>query len=240
MANTLIRIVVVSLLFFNLYNPMVRAEGENLKQGFYLIKDHTRSKDLISDMKILEDMNIPVFLVIDSDEKIEKTVINTVSKTQKDKQVQVLLEDSNNLEKSYFRVKNFDKDIKLSGLYRIEKGQLTYMGKRNISFEIIEPTTDPLEVMLNVKEKNKKNLNQALIIDGEIFNLSTLSLAYKELEGSNLDTKDYEFSFEKIGMRYRIFTSVGDVTMILFYTSIVIFSLAIIVFKKWSKEKFLS
>jgi hypothetical protein len=239
MANILIKVGASLILFINIYNPIVKADSENLKQCFYRITEYENSKALNEDLRLLNNMEIPVFVVINPNENINKNVIAVLEKFQKEANIGVLLENNSGLEKSYFAVKEYDNRIHLSGLCNIQKDKLVYIGEKNISFDLMEITADPLETMTKVNIEKEYDVNYALVVNGDSFNISTLLLAYNELQGLPLEVSNYSFHLKKPALIYEVFTHVGDITIVFFSISIVIFVISIVIFKKWSREKFL-
>lgn len=239
MVNILIKVVVILMVFVNLYSPIVKADSGNLKQCFYIIKEYQNSKDLNEDLDSLNNMKIPVFAVIDPNENISKNVIDVLERLQRETKLDILLENKERLEKSYFAVKGYSDKLQLSGLCHIQGDKLSYIGENNIVFDLVEITADPLITISQISMEKKHNTNYALVIDGYRFNVSTLLLAYNELQGLPLQVTNYSFNLNKPALIYNIFTHVGDVSIALFSISIVIFAMAIVIFKKWSREKFL-
>lgn len=239
MENILIKISVVLLIFINLYYPTVKADSENLKQCFYIITENENSKNLNEDLNAFKKIKIPISVLIDPNEKISKNVIEVLEKFQKESKLTILLENDDRLEESYFGVKGYDKKLKLSGLYSILKDKLIYTGEKSISFNIIKPTSDPLKTIAEIEKEQKIEANYALVVNGDEFNISTLLLANNELKGAPLDVSNFRFYFKKTALIYEIFVYVGDFTIVLFSISIVIFVASTIIFKRWSRERFL-
>lgn len=235
-----IKIGVALLLFMSFHSTIVNADSQNLKQCFYIVSENKGSKALIEDLKALDNMKIPVFAVINPNINIKKDVIASLESFQKDSKLCILLENNNGLEKSYFAVKGYDHKLNLSGLCNIQNNKLLYMGQNNISFSAIEIKKDPLETMSVVAGEKEQGDNYALIVNGEEFNISTLLLAWNELSGLTLEVPNYRFYLKNPSLIYVIFTYVGDVTIVFFAISIIIFISAIIIFKKWSEEMFIN
>ncbi len=239
MANMPIKIGVALVIFMNLFSPIVNADSHNLRQCFYIVSDNKGSKDLNEDLKAIINMEIPVFAVIDPNSNIHKDVIATLERFQKETKLSILLEDSG-VEKSYFAVKGYANKLKLSGLCNIQKNKLIYFGQTNISFTAIEINKDPLKTMSNVNMEKEHNNNYALIINGDEFNISTLLLAWNELRGLALEIPSYRLHLNRPALIYVVFTHIGEATIAFFAISIIIFVSAIIIFKKWSGERFMN
>ncbi|EGD48965.1 hypothetical protein Cpap_3392 [Ruminiclostridium papyrosolvens DSM 2782] len=238
--NMPIKIGVFILIFMNLNSPIVNADSQNLKQCFYIVSENKDSKDLSEDLKALDNMKIPVFVVINPNSNIHKEIIAVLESLQKESKLRILLENNNGIEKSYFAVQGYANKLNLYGLCNIQKNKLLYMGQNNISFSAIKIKKDPLETMSEVNLEKEQNHNYALVINGDEFNISTLLLAWNELQGLTLEVPDYRFYLESPSLIYVIFTYVGDVTVTFFAISIIIFVSAIIIFKKWSQEMFIN
>lgn len=239
MENMLIRISAFLLIFINLFCTAVKAEGENLKQCFYIVAENQSSKSLNEELDSLKSREVPVIVIINPNEKISKNVIEMLEKLQKENRLTVLLENDNRLEKTYFAENGYDKKLKLSGLCSIQKDKFFYTGEKDIYFNLIGIAPDPLKTLAEINKKQKTEANYALVVSGDKFNISTLLLADNELKGIPLKVPDYRFYLKKPALIYQIFVYAGDFTIVLFSVSIVIFIAAVIIFKKWSRERFL-
>lgn len=239
MANILIKIGTILILIFNIYNPMVEATGKNFKQGFYIITEGQKSHDIKQDLDTLNDMKVPIFIVINPYKKMNKNLINMLQEFQEDQNTEIILQDVSSIETTYFVSKEYDKKLKVSGLCNITGDKLYYMGEKNIVFDLIDIYQDPLETILEVN-KIKGDSNYALLLNGNDFNLSTFLLTYQGLPGGALDIGDYRLEFKKPNLINMIITYIGDITIIFFLVSIIIFSVAIVIFKKWSNKNFIN
>lgn len=239
MENMLIRISAFLLIFINLFCTAVKAEGQNLKQCFYIVSENQSSKSLSEDMDSLKSREVPVIVIINPNEKISKNVIEMLEKLQKENRLTVLLENDNRQEKTYFAVNGYDKKLKLSGLCSIQKDKFYYTGEKDICFNLIDIAPDPLKTLAEINKEQNTEANYALVVSGDKFNISTMLLANNELKGIPLKVPDYRFYLKKPALIYQVFVYAGDFTIVLFSVSIVIFIAAAIIFKKWSRERFL-
>lgn len=238
MASTLIKLATILTLVINLYNPVTKAQGKNFKQSFYIVEEGQHSQDIYEDLTCLIHMDIPVIVAIDPNLNINKNVVDILGRLQKDERLNIILKDSINLEKTYFLVKGYNKDLKISGLYNIEKDKLNYMGKDNLLFNLIKIGRDPLETKGKINSKNKYKENHALVVEGKSLNVSTLLLAYDELDGEPIKAGNHTYSIKGPALIYKIFSYIGDATIVFFTLSIIIFMVAIGIFKIWSNEAF--
>lgn len=126
MVNTLIKFLITLFILINLYTPKAMAYSENFKQCFYLLTESTSENDLNEDLKILNDNGISTFILINPNEHIKKNIIDVVKSFENEENFNVLIENTNNLENSYFGVKEYDEEIRLSGLYNIENNKFIY------------------------------------------------------------------------------------------------------------------
>lgn len=236
MVNILTKIIVFILFFINLCSPIVESKDKNIKQCFYNIED---GKSLSEDLLILSERKIPTFVIIDPYEKLDKVTLNLLEKYQEDDGLKIVLKNHAKLEKSRFVIKEYNKNLSISGIVDVESNKLVYTGAENISFYVIKVDSDPLETMTKVNELQKDKSNYALLVDEGSFDLSNLLLVYSEIKGEPLEISDYSFKFKEKPKIYNVFTYVGNVTIILFSISIAVFILAIIIFRKWSMKKFL-
>ncbi|MDU5109141.1 MAG: hypothetical protein E6248_01735 [Clostridium sp.] len=239
MANILIKFSIVLILLTNLFTSVANADINNLKQCFYIISAEEKSRDLYEDLNLFKEKEIPVFVVIDPNENIDKKVIDLLKVFQDDINLGIILEDVKNIENSYFAVKGYDKKLKISGLCNIEENKLLYIGESNLSFDLINIDIDPLKTISEVKAEREDDSNYALVVDSDNFNISTLLLANNELKGVELDTSNYSLRLKEPTFMDKIVVYVGYINIVIFSISIIIFIAAIIIFKKWSMERFL-
>lgn len=210
----------------------------NLKQCFYIIEPEQTSEEIHKDIITLYDLSIPVIMLIDPNDNIHNNVIKTLEKLQEDKQLSLLIKETENMDKSYFLVKEYDKRLIISGRYYQTDSQVVYLGNNEIVFNIVD-ISEPLETLsrINIKKDTKDNIG--LIITGDNYNISALLLALNELEGEDLYLGSYQEEFGQANMLYKVTTNIGDITLIFFLFSIIVFLTAIIIFKRWSKERFI-
>lgn len=239
MANILIKFTTVLVLIINLFTSVVNADSKSLKQCFYIISEDKKSKDIYEDLKLIKDEEIPVFVVIDPNYNIDNKVIETLEGLQNEGNIGIVLENVKSIETSYFAVKGYDKKLKISGLCNIENNKLDYIGESNISFNIINIDKDPLKTISKVNEERKNQGNYALVVNSDDINISTLLLANNELEGLPLDTSNYRLMLKELSFMENIVIYFGYINTVIFSISIIIFIAAIIIFRKWSTERFL-
>lgn len=210
-----------------------------IKQCFYIIMDSQNSKDMYNDLEIMLDIEMPIFVVINPNHNIHKNVIDRLSILQEEKNLPILLMDENKLEGTYFAIKGFDKKITIAGKYTVSDNKIIYTGDKGVNLELIQITQDPVDTLNNINIKKNTSNNLGLVVNSDEFNISTLLLAYKELDGIPLDVQDYRLELKEPILIYNVFKNIGDVTLIFFFVSILIFLVAFVIFKRWSKEKFL-
>ncbi|VYT79683.1 hypothetical protein [Clostridium tertium] len=239
MANMLIKIGTAIILFMNLFTQVARADSGNLKQCFYIVTEDKNSKDLYEDLNLINSKDIPVLVVIDPDDNINKKNIDVLKTLQDEINLDVILENDKNLEKSYFVIKGYDKELRLSGLCEIQNDKLLYMGESDTSFDFIDIDKDPVKAVSEVNIHKGKDVNYALVVNGDDFNISTLLLANSELEGLPLDISNYSFIIEDPTLMDNIIIYIGYINIVFFSISVIIYLVAIIIFKKWSIKKFL-
>lgn len=237
--NTLIKIIISVILTLSLCSPMVNGESENLKQCFYIVTENQKSKEVNEDLISLNNMEIPVIIIIDPNKDINKKVVDLLKDIQEKTKLIIILKGEKEFERTPFVIKQYNNILKISGTCNINKEKLIYKGEGKKTFDIVNIGTNPVETMNEIKRIRTRNVNKALIVDKESLNISTLALAHEELNGEYLDVFNYSLKFKDTELLYRIFTYIGDLTLVFFSISIVIFSIAIIIFKKYSKEKFL-
>lgn len=211
-----------------------------IKQCFYIISGEHNSKDIYDDIDTMLDSGIQVFVVINPNHNINRNVINILRRLQEEKSLSILLMDDSKMENTYFAIKGLDKKITIAGKYNAVDNKALYTGNSEIGFELIHINGDPLDTLQKINIKKDTNNNIGLVVNSDEFNISTLSLALGELEGSPLDVQNYRLELEEPILMYNVFTNIGDLTLIFFTVSIIIFLVALTIFKRWSKEKFLS
>lgn len=239
MGNILIKFSTTLIIFINLFTSVVNADSKNLKQCFYIISAEENSEDLYEDLNLFKDEKIPVFVVIDPNENIDKKVIEVLKVFQDDINLGIILEDVKNIENSYFAIKGYDKKLEISGLCNIKDNKLFYIGENNIIFDIINIDVNPLKTISEVNEERENKVNYALIVNSNDINISTLLLANNELKGLPLDTSNYSLRLKELSVMDKIVIYVGYINIVVFSISIIIFIAAIIIFRKWSTERFL-
>ncbi|NLI89634.1 MAG: hypothetical protein GX366_04420 [Epulopiscium sp.] len=212
--------------------------GYNLKQCFYIIEPGQDSEEIYKDIVTLYDLSIPVVIVIDPNDKIHNNVIKILETLQVDKQINLLLKKTDMIDKSYFLLNEYNKRLTISGGYYQTDSQAVYIGEDEIAFNIVD-IGQPLDTLsqINIKKDTKDNIG--LVITRNNYNISALLLAFNELEGENLHLGSYQEEFEQANMLCRAIASIGDITLIFFSISIIVFLAAIIIFKRWSKERFI-
>lgn len=239
MANILIKFTTVLVIVMNLFTSVVNADSKNLKQCFYIISEDKKSKDLYEDLILLNDKDIPVFVVIDPNENIDKKVIDVLKGLQNEINLGIILEDVKNIENSYFAIKGYDKKLEISGLCNVKDNKLFYFGESKISFSIINIDGDPIKVMSEVNIERENDSNYALVLNSNNLNISTLLLANNDIKGMPLDTSNYRVRLKEPSLMEKIVLYFGDITIVIFSISIMIFIAAIIIFRKWATERFL-
>lgn len=239
MANILIKFTTVLVIVMNLFTSVVNADSKNLKQCFYIISEDKKSEDLYKDLNLLKNKEIPVFVVIDPNDNIDKKVIETLEVLQNERNLGVILEKHKSIENSYFAVKGYDKKLKISGLCNIKDNKLFYIGENNIIFDIINIDVDPLKTISEVNEERENDVNYALVVNSNDINISTLLLANNELKGVELDISNYILRIKEPSFMDKVVIYVGYINIVIFSISIIIFIVAIIIFRKWSTERFL-
>lgn len=211
-----------------------------IKQCFYIISGEQNSKELYDDMNTLIDMGIPFFLVVNPNYNIHRNIISVIANLQQEQGIQLLLMDDGKLGDSYFAIKGFDKRLAIAGRYKVDNNKVIYKGEDTIEFELIQVNQDPLDTLDNINTRKNVGNNLALVMQSDEFDISTLLLAYNEFGGLPLDVQNYSLKNEDPILVYDIFANIGDLTLIFFTVSIIIFLATFVIFKKWSKEKFLS
>lgn len=239
MANILIKFTTALVIIMSLFTSVVNADSKNLKQCFYIISEYKKSKDLYEDLKLIKDKEIPVFVVIDPNDNIDKKVIEILQELQNERNLGVILEKDKSIENSYFALKGYDKKLKISGLCNIENNKLFYFGESKISFSIINIDGDPIKVMSEVNIERENDSNYALVLNSNNLNISTLLLANNDIKGMPLDTSNYRVRLKEPSLMEKIVLYFGDITIVIFSISIMIFIAAIIIFRKWATERFL-
>lgn len=211
-----------------------------IKQCFYIISSEQNSKELYDDMDTLIDMGIPFFLVVNPDYNIHRNIINLIVHLQQENDIKLLLTDDNELEGTYFAIKGLDKKLTVAGRYREDNNKVIYIGDDITEFELVQINGNPVDTLDNINVKKDTDNNLAIVMQSDEFDISTLLLAYNEFGGLPLDVQNYSLEIREPILMYDVFTNIGDLTLIFFMVSIIIFSVALIIFKRWSKEKFLS
>lgn len=239
MENMLIKFLISLIVAINLFTYTVKAESEKLKQCFYVITQEQNSSSVKDELTLLNNAEISVIVVIEPNESINEKVIEVIEGFQNEPNIRVVLKDSDKLERSYFIVRGYNKRLKMSGICNINEKELTYVGEKTFSFNLIEITENPLKVISQINKAKETKSNLALVIKGGNFNISTVLLANEQLQGVSLKEETYILNLKKTPFIFTIFTYVGQVTIVFFSIAIVIFLTAILIFKKWSREKFI-
>lgn len=209
-----------------------------IKQCFYIIDKEQDSDLLDQDLSTLIDLDIPVIAVIDPSDSIHINVINVIKKLQEESQLKVVLEKNHDLDKTYFKAQEYDKKLIISGEYDQREDKVVYIGDEQVEFDVIINTNDPVDTLSQINIKKDTRQNIGIIMTKDNYNISTLLLAFYEIEGEHLQTGSYQLEIEDPNIIYRAISNIGDITLVFFMISILIFSVAIIVFKKWSQERF--
>ena len=210
-----------------------------IKQCFYII-DKDQDSDLLNeDLSTLIDLDMPVMAVLDPSDNTHINIINVIKNLQEKSQLKLLLEKNNDLEKTYFKAQEYDKKLIVSGEYYQDENKAVYVGDHHVVFDIILNTNDPLEILSQIDIKKDTKQNVGFIISKEHYNISTLLLAFYEIEGEYLQTGSYQLEIENPNILYKTIANIGDITLAFFMVSILVFIVAIIVFKKWSQERFI-
>lgn len=236
MENILIKCIISLQFVLNLLQPLSVSGRTTYTQLFYDFDKHAVHvfEQHISE---LSSYDLPVIVMMDAQERLNKGQLNRLKQLQDTYEFPIILRSSNNLEQTIFVTQGYDDLLSLAGTYDTYADELFYEGKKTISFEKMRLSTDPQKALET--SSIDSSINYALIIDADHFNLSTILLFEDKLKNRSVDLKDYSMHIGPPDTMYLVFDMIGRISRFIFIIAIIVLSMALVLFRKWSMDGFL-